>query len=139
MLGVVELKWRLREPDNPPTGRGTPCTREQLRIASRVREANGLSGGGRPVVQPSEALRKLRRVEHRRVLEKRQPSWWGMCLHQRMARLLSNLHRRTGWRRMPPQRSRAFGNPLEQFHRGLKPHLIQGEFRMDVEQWLASG
>ena len=40
--GVVQVERRIGEPDDPPARRGAPRAREQLRVAGRVREPDGL-------------------------------------------------------------------------------------------------
>src|SRR5689334_5951164 len=58
--GVVQVERRIGEPDNPPARRGTPCAREQSRVAGGVRKADGSCGRGRPVVEPPEVMWNLR-------------------------------------------------------------------------------
>lgn len=50
MGGVVQVERSIREPNDPPASLGAPRPREQLRVAGRVREPDGLREWGQQVL-----------------------------------------------------------------------------------------
>gem|GEM_PF-6364636 len=138
MSGVVEIERHIREPYNPPARRGATRPRQQIRVARGVRETDGPCGSGRPVVEPPQAMRNLRRADFPRELECRQSPRRTMRPMRRTACLKRYFRPRAQRRRMPPERACALRNALQHIRRRRDNRLNQRHLRMDVEQRLAT-